>query len=566
MLTDYNLKEEYLQGRISRRQFIQLALGLGVSMSAISAFLAGCVPVQAPSAPAPVAPSQATAAVPSGPQNIVFAGAKEILSLDPVQQNDADSTYVYTQIHDSVAVLDQQFNVKPNLAESWKASEDGTTYTYVFRKGVKFHDGTELKADDVVFTIDRIMANKYPEGRKKEKINMISSYKKVDDYTVEIKLQFAYAPFPAAFGNMLIVPKAATEKMGDAAFGKSPVGCGPFKFVEWVPNDHVTLQGFADYWMTQPKIAQFKVRPISENAVATANLLSGDVDAINDVVGANLKQLQGAANKGIVILNKPSMSYFFAGFRMVGPPFNDLRFRQAVYMATDFDAAIKALFPPEIAVRAYGPIAPGMWPRDDDYLKSNALKRDPEKAKALFQQLMTEGVMAKDYKITIAPPPDDARINIATVMVTNLKELGMNAEVTQVDWTAYTNLLEQGTQNVVYFLGTIPSIPDPDASIRWLFSKDGAHGRYLKISQFKDYPTWDAQMLKAESSLNQDERAKIYLDLTRTMMQQVYHIPLYYKNAVMAKRDWVKDLDVDPMYVWDVVKPWANVYVEGKKS
>jgi ABC-type transport system substrate-binding protein len=151
-------------------------------------------------------------------------------------------------------------------------------------------------------------------------------------------------------------------------------------------------------------------------------------------------------------------------------------------------------------------------------------------------------------------------------MVTNLKELGMNAEVTQVDWTAYTNLLEQGTQNVVYFLGTIPSIPDPDASIRWLFSKDGAHGRYLKISQFKDYPTWDAQMLKAESSLNQEERSKIYLDLTRTMMQQVYHIPLYYKNAVMAKHDYVKALDVDALYVWDVVKPWANVYVEGKKS
>lgn len=566
MSTEYNLKEEYLQGRITRRQFIQLALGLGVSMSAITAFLAGCVPAQAPNAPAPGAVTQPTAAAAQAPQNVVFAGAKEILSLDPVQQNDADSTYVYTQIHDSVAVLDPQFNVKPNLAESWKSSEDGKTYTYVFRKGVKFHDGTELRADDVIFTLDRIMANKYPEGRKKEKINMIASYKKVDDYTVEIKLQFAYAPFAAAFGNMLIVPKAVVEKMGDAAFGKSPVGCGPFKFLEWVPNDHVTLQGFTDYWMTKPKIAQFKVRPISENAVATANLLSGDVDAINDVVGANLKQLQGAANKGIVVLNKPSMSYFFAGFRMVGLPFTDLRFRQAVYMATDFDAAIKALFPPEIAVRAYGPIAPGMWPRDDDYLKSNALKRDPEKAKALFQQLISEGVMAKDYKITIAPPPDDVRISIATVMVTNLKELGMNAEVTQVDWTAYTNLLEQGTQNVVYFLGTIPSIPDPDASIRWLFSKDGAHGRYLKISQFKDYPTWDAQMLKAESSLNQEERSKIYLDLTRTMMQQVYHIPLYYKNAVMAKHDYVKALDVDALYVWDVVKPWANVYVEGKKS
>ena len=189
---------------------------------------------------APAKPAAATGG------RLVVAGAKDIRTLDPVQNNDADSTYVYTQVHDSVARIDPQFNIQPALAESWDTSPNGLTYTYRFRKGVSFHDGSTMTADDVVFSIDRIMADRYPEGRKKEKIEMIDSYKKVDDATVEIKLKFPYAPFAAAFGAQMIVPKAAVERLGEVEFARKPIGAGPFRAVEWVPNDHVTLRGFED--------------------------------------------------------------------------------------------------------------------------------------------------------------------------------------------------------------------------------------------------------------------------------------------------------------------------------
>src|SRR5437763_2780231 len=105
--------------------------------------------------------------------------------------------------------------------------------------------------------------------------------------------------------------------------------------------------------------------------------------------------------------------------------------------------------------------------------------------------------MAKDYRIVVAPPPDDARIRLSEVMVTNLKELGLNAESRQVDWATYTTLLEQGDESLIYMLGTTPAIPDPDANIRWLFSQDGAHGRYLNIAPMKEYPDWDARIKRA---------------------------------------------------------------------
>src|SRR5512133_2919986 len=212
-----NLQQEVLRGEITRREFMVRALAMGVSLTGIGTFLAACAPqpsqpaaaptsAAAPAAPAApaatTAPQAATA--PTGPQKLIMANAQDVASLDPLRANDNYSTYVFNLIHDTVAYQDKDFNIKPSLADSWTASADGLTYTYKFRKGVKFHDGSELKADDVLFTIQRILDNKYPEGRKKERIDTIDSFKKTDDYTVEIKLKFPYAAFPASFGAIHI--------------------------------------------------------------------------------------------------------------------------------------------------------------------------------------------------------------------------------------------------------------------------------------------------------------------------------------------------------------------------
>ncbi len=571
MTTRQDLQNDVLRGKISRRQFITQSLAIGVSMSSITAVLAACsqpAPTAAPTVPSGNTPQPAAnTPVPAAakePQRLVIAGAKEAIGLDPHQRNDSDSVYVYELINDTVALIDPGRNLKPQLAESWEASADGLTYTYRFRKGVKFHDGSELTADDVVFTIGRILENKYPEGRKKEKIGMIDSFKKVDGYTVEIKLKYAYAPFEAAFGAMHILPQAVVQKMGDAAFDKAPVGCGPFKFVEWSPKDHVTLEGFQDYWLVKPKLEQITVRPIPENAVAVANLLSGDVDVINDIVGSNLPQLQAAASSGVQVLSQPGNSYFYTAFHVVRKPFTDVRFRKAVYLATDFDAAVKAIFPPEIAQRAYGPVVPGAWPQDDEYLKGIALKQDKAQARALFDELIKEGVMAKDELVTLAPAPSDDRIAIAEVMVTDLKEIGINAELLQLDWTAHAEIC-QGDKNLIYNLGTLPPILDPDVNLRGLYSQESTSGRELNIKIHPQAAEWEAQLEKGRKSQDRKEREEIYRQFARAMMEQVIHIPMYNKKMLMAKHEYVRELALSGQARWDMVRPWANVYIEGKK-
>jgi peptide/nickel transport system substrate-binding protein len=500
---------------------------------------------------------------PDGNQSLRVAIENDVLNLDPVQANDSNSIPVYGLIHDPIALVDSTGTVTPNLAESWEKSEDSLTYTYTFRQGVTFHDGSPLTADDVVFTIDRIMANAFPAGRKKEKIDMIASYQKTGDYTVEVTLQYPYAPFPAAFGLQSIQPKAVIAAMGEEAYGQKPVGCGPFKAVEWVANDHVKVERYDGYWLKQPMLTDVEFRPIPESTVAAANMLAGDVDASLYVTSASLKALSG--DDSIEVLNKTGLSYFFGGFRMKQAPFTDLRFRKAVYFSTDFDAAIASTFEPEIAVRAYGPVPPGLWPQDGDYLKSIAPKQDKDEARRLFDELIAEGVMAADYKIPILPYPEDARGKIAEILITNLKEIGVDLDVIRLDRAAYSAHVRTTEDNCIFFFGTTPSFPDPDANLRWLYGKEGVHGGYLNIAALPEDEAWEASLRTAQQSQDQAEREQIYTDLQRQFVENVLHLPLYYLNALLAKKKYVQQLDVDPgLGALDLVTPDVNVYLSGR--
>lgn len=537
---------------LSRRSLLLRGLAVGGSLTAGMVIGPHGARVLAQDAPAP-----------DDDQSLRVAIENDVLNLDPVQANDSNSIPVYQLIHDPIALVDSAGNVSPNLAESWEKSDDALTYTYTLRSGVTFHDGSPLTADDLVFTLDRIMANEYPAGRKLEKIDMIDSYQKTGDLSIELKLKYPYAPFPAAFGLQSIQPKAAVDAMGDEAYGQKPVGCGPFKIVEWVPNDHVQLERFEDYWLKEPILTEVTIKPIPESTVAAANMLSGDVDASLYVTSASLKAL--TSDDSIEVQNETGMSYYFGGFRMNKAPFTDLRFRRAVYLATDFDAAIASAFEPEIGVRAYGPVPPGLWPQDQDYLKSIAPQQDKDESRRLFDELIADGVMSADYKIPILPYPEDARGKIAEIMITNLEEVGVNLDVIRLDRAAYSAHVRTTEDNCIYFFGTTPAFPDPDANLRWLFSKDGVHGGYLNIQILPENEEWDQMLRTAQQSQDRAEREEIYTALQRQYVEQILHLPLYNLNALLAKKTYVQELKVNPgLGALDLVTPDVNVFISGR--
>jgi len=500
---------------------------------------------------APVYPVQSA---PGARNTLVIGAAKDIISPDPYRTNDADSSYVYQLVFDPLVMIGPDGRPRPMLAERWDVSPDGLTYSFYLRKGVKFHNGDELTADDVVFSLRRAFDPANAIGRKAENIRVIKSYAAQGRDRVDITLEFPFTPFPAALSSLFVVPRKAVEAAG-AAFEKQPVGTGPFKLTEWVINNRVVLEANRDYWLKRPTLERVILRPIPDSSTAAAALQTGDIDATATVTAANLPVLKN--DPSIEIARAPANNYVFLGFRMLKPPFTDQRFRRAVYMSLNWDAAIKTLVPPELGSRAYGTVPPGLWPRDDEALQDIALKENDAQAKSIFQSLMQEGVIPRDFKVIVSPPPDDTRIKLAEILVVNLRENGINAEVVRVEWATYVNYIQADTM-VIFMLGTIPAFPDPDANLRWLFGSAGQQAKFLNL---KD-AALDDQLQAAQRNRNPRDREAMYKQIQRDMMQKTYHIPMYYLNNVIAYKKFVKGLKPTQYWRWELVTPWNMVSVE----
>lgn len=491
---------------------------------------------------------------PAGRNTLVIGGAKDIVSPDPYRTNDADSAYVYQLIFDPFVTIDSQGRVVPMVAERWEVSADGLTYTFYLRRGVKFHNGEELTADDVVFSLDRAFDPANAAGRKAENIRVIKTYAAAGTDRVRITLEFPFAPFPAALSSLFIQPRKAVTAAG-AQFERQPVGSGPFRLVEWVVNNRVVLEANPSYWLKRPQLERVIIRPIPDSSTAAAALVAGDIDATAVVTAANLPVLRRDA--AIEIVQAPANNYVFLGFRMLRAPFTDARFRRAVYMSVNWDAAIRTLVPPELGSRAYGSVPPSLWPRDDEALRDIALKEDDGQARRLFQALIAEGVMPRDFRIIVAPPPDDTRIKLAEVLVVNLRQNGVNAELQRLEWATYINFIQSDAMSL-YMLGTIPAFPDPDANLRWLFSSASQQAKFLNLADTR----LDDRLVAAQRTLARRDREAMYREIQREMMRSVYHIPMYYLNNVVAHRKIVKGLKPSQYWRWELVTPWSSVSVE----
>lgn len=510
-------------------------------------------------------PAAAGAGAPSGQGQakekvggtLTIATPKDAIKLDPGRTNDQPSMAVIDQIFDTLVALNKNQELVPAVAESWTVSPDGKSWTFKIRKGIQFHDGSELTAEDVAFSFQRILDVPEAESQKRSKISMISKITVVDPNTVRFDLAYPYAPFLGA-ARQHIVPKKVVESVGEAAFAKQPVGSGPFKFKSWKRDEGITLVRHENYWRKKPNLDSVVFRPIPDATVAGMAGITGEVDVVEDLSG----QLIGRATEAKLRVDRvEGMNYFWIGFTQYAPPYNNLKFRQMVAHAIDLDQAIPTIFQ-DAATRAYGPVAPGLWPRDLEAMKAGAPKPDRTRAAQLFDELVKEGVMTKTAPVLFHVNNDPPRQKLAEYVVTSLKEIGVNAQLKVDEWTPYLANLTKDKQGQMYILGTTPAIMDPDAVFNWLFSSESNQGGVilgLKKSAIDD------QLLEARQTNDRAKRETIYKDVQKkVMLEQIYHIPAYHRNVVRAIHPRVHDLATSPLGDWPLVTADANVWVDPK--
>lgn len=479
---------------------------------------------------------------------------KEPARLNPVLISEVYGESIASSIFDTlVSFKEDASKPAPLLAKKWNISKDGKVYTFYLRKGVKFHNGAELKASDVVYTFNAIRDPKNASPSK-QFFDPVEKVEAVNDYTVRLTLKTPYAPLMLAIGSPSagIIPKALVEKEGMDKFDRHPVGTGPFEFVEWVPDDRIVLKKNKDYFLADPKIDKVIFRPIPKPEVMASELLSGGLDIGSELLPQDIKRLQ---QSGLNVDSVPGLSNTYIGFSYKTLPFSDIRFRKAVYYSLPLDQMVKGIYR-DTSVRAYSWIPEGVLGNDLKYMKSKALKYNPAKAKELFEALKKDGVIKDGMDITIYTPQNPQRQKIAEAISTQLRKYGINAKVDSPEWATLLPILKKGEAGL-YIMGW-GSVPDPD---RWTYKIFNPESPF-DFSRY-DNPKVTADLVKGRETVDTAARAKLYEDAMRQALAVDYiHIPVVWKKTINVVSKRVKNFKPSPQQYIYLVTNKRNVDIQ----
>src|SRR5947209_4770079 len=308
-----------------------------------------------------------------------FAAGADPDSLDPQNTQSNPGEQVNRMMYDNLVRFSTKMQLEPALAESWLASKDGLTWTFKLRKGVKFHDGTPFAAKAVKYFFDRVLGEEKP-FKASLYTPVVQAADVVDASTVRVVLKqpFGAFLFIMAHSAGAIVSPSAHQKWGkDLAL--HPVGTGPFKFVEWMKGDRVTMERHDGYWGGAPNLDRVVVKTVREDQARVLMLESGDADLIVNIPTEEIPRLRKDAR--FTIESSPTARALFIAINVKKKPFDDVRVRQALNYAVNRDAIVKELFQNTAQV-----VASHVSPLQNGYAQLSGYAHDPKKARELLAQ------------------------------------------------------------------------------------------------------------------------------------------------------------------------------------
>jgi dipeptide transport system substrate-binding protein len=414
--------------------------------------------------------------------------------------------------------------VVPGLAEKWEVSPDGKTYTFFLRKGVKWHSNDLFKptrdfnADDVLFSFNRawkadhpyhkVSGGQYDYFSDMSMPTLLESIDKVDDYTVKFVLKTPEAPFIANmamdFASILSGEYAdvLTKKGQQEQIDQKPIGTGPYTYVQYQKDAQIRYKPFDGYFREKQK-DDLVFSITKDAAVRYAKLKAGECHVMPFPNPADVEKMK--ADKDINVLSQPGLNIGYLAFQTQKPPFNDKRVRQALNMAIDKAAIVKAVYR-DAGQPAINPIPPIMWGYNSaikDY------EYNPEKAKALLAEAGVPANFETDiWAMPVQRPYNPDAKRIAELVQADLKKVGINGKVVSYEWGEYRKRAQEGEHQMAQ-LGWTGDNGDPDNFLYVLLGCDAARVGGSNIAKWcnKDF---DDILKKAKLTANVAERTKLY--------------------------------------------------------
>jgi peptide/nickel transport system substrate-binding protein len=457
----------------------------------------------------------------------VVAIGEEGESLDPPTSMLFTSEIYQQHLFDCLLGIEgEEFKPVPLLAEKWE-TVNPTTWRFHLRKGVKFHDGKPLTAEDVKYSFEQYAD---PKNRRSVFARGISKIEIRNASTVDLITSEPVSALLFNLTRLQILPKDTREKAGVPAFAAAPIGTGPYKFVEWKRDQQLVLEANPSYWRGQVNPKRLIFRAIRDASTRAAELRSGGVDIIATPPAPQLEMIDSGDTQVTPVKGGRIIIY---PFNVSAPPFNDKRVREAANLAVNKDAIVKNVLGGRGLVMA-GPFTPA-WLGYDPSVKPFAY--DPAKAKALLAEAgfpqgldttwsISSGVFLKDTEIAEAVAGQLRAVGIrAKIVPTERAKIQKDAQensfqgITSVAW---------GTQF------------EPDVMLNWVMMRD-----HMTVPRIKEL------VLAGRAEVDLEKRRKIYQELYRTAHDEAMWLFVHAQDELWAKR---RDI------------PWTPYSITGSKA
>jgi peptide/nickel transport system substrate-binding protein len=498
-----------------------------------------------------------------GGTQLVVGRVKDVVGLDPSHETDGIS-HTTTQLifQNLVRFKPGTFEIQPEIADAWTTSADGKTWTFKLKPNLKFTDGTPLDATAVKFNFDRwrLKGNPYHGNYSYGYyVSQFGGYPGViADVTIASPSELSFhltTPFGPFLRNLAMAPFAIGSPSAiikdPEAFGLRPVGSGPYTLAEWVKNDHITLSANPDYDGPKPAYATVIIRDIPDQSTGVLSIQKGDIDGLIDPRPDDVKTL--ATQQGLTVYKQPSNNVLYLALNMERKPFDNVLVRRAVALALD-KQAIATGFYAAGAVVADNWTPPGMLGENPNV---KAYPHDVAQAKALLAKAgFANGFKTEIYYPTAPRPYMPEPQRIAEAIQANLKDVGIDATLTPLEFAAFLKAVRNG-EHPTCLIGWTGDNGDPDNFLYTLLDKDSAVKPDAQNYAFWRDEHFHDLMLRGQRTVDESKRQAIYAEANALVHDQAPAIPITHSIVQFVFKSSVDGVIPTPesMIHYELMKP-----------
>jgi ABC-type transport system substrate-binding protein len=492
---------------------------------------------------ATVPPLEGASAQPKRGGTVTLGVTRDMTVMNPLVDTGSTQKRIRDLMFEPLLGIDLKGNLQPALAQSWEVSKDGKLYTVGLRRGVKFHNGQEMTADDVKFAIDYSM-NPKNGARGFAELEVVDRVEAPDKYTVNIHVKRSSPGFIYALAEIETFSVIPKESIGEGIRkpAKFPPGTGPFKFVEWQPQQRIVFERFDDYWGHKALVDRVILRIIGDTTVSFTALRAGDIDMTERAPYEWIKEIRAGKLKDIGFAESRYSAGRAIEFNVADPPFNNKKLRLAVAHAIDRKEILQA------AYFGLGEPSDQLYPKGHKWYIEGipAPAYDLNKARALLEEAGYKGEPIE----LLGSMGGTQEVETATVQA-QLKKIGMNVQIKMADRGANLEMRRKG--QYAFKLSGDPGVnPNPvDLYLPIYACESDPRKRNQNESGYCDKEV-DALLKTAAAEHDQNKLRSLMGKIVTKLNGDIPTVTVGHTSRFFAVRDYVKGFTTayDGEFVW----------------